>query len=118
MRGGTPGIPIDGNQYLSFFHSSKEIPTLHSNREPILHYFMGAYTFALHPPFEITQISPKPIVGKGFYKGAIYDPYWKPVRVVFPCGLIVEGNFIWVAYGRQDHEIWMVKLDKCGLLTA
>jgi len=118
LRGGTPAIPVDGNQYLSFFHSSKEIPTVHSNKETVLHYFMGAYTFSLHPPFEITQISPNPIVGKGFYKGTDYEPYWKPVRVVFPCGIILDDNFIWIAYGRQDHEVWVVKINKYGLLDS
>lgn len=117
LRGGTTGLEVDG-QYLSFFHSSMDMPTLHSNGVVVSHYFMGAYTFALHPPFEITRVSPEPIIGKNFYKGPVYKPYWKPVRVVFPCGFIFDEQFIWVAYGRQDHESWIVKLDKEGLLKS
>ena len=117
-RGGTPGLIIDGSQYLAFFHSSKVMPTVHSNGDNILHYFIGAYTFAQHPPFEITQISPEPIVGRKFYNGTIYTPYWKPVRAIFPCGYIFDGSYIWIAYGRQDHEIWLAKLDKEGLLNS
>jgi len=119
LRGGTPGLlDEEKDEYLAFFHSSKEMATIHSQGKKILHYFMGAYTFASRPPFAITKMSPEPITGKGFYEGIVYEPYWKPLRVVFPCGYIVNDQFIWVSYGRQDHEIWMVKLNKKGLYDS
>lgn len=117
LRGGTPAVFI-GDRYLSIFHSSKEMISNHSDYEVSLHYFMGAYTFSPEPPFQIKEISPEPIIGKGFYKGAKYPPYWKAVNVVFPCGLLWEGPYIWVAYGRQDHEIWIAKIDKQQLLNS
>jgi predicted GH43/DUF377 family glycosyl hydrolase len=117
LRGGTCAL-IDSNKYLAFFHSSKIMATVHSNEEAISHYFIGAYTFSLEPPFEITHISPEPIVGKNFYHGTIYKPYWGSMRVVFPGGFIFDDQNIWIAYGRQDHEIWIVKLDKQGLLQS
>lgn len=117
LRGGTPALMVDG-QYLAFFHSSKDMETVHSQGQMISHYVMGAYTFSSSPPFEITQISKEPIVGKGFYSGQEYKPFWKPVRVVFPCGFIFDEEYVWVAYGRQDHELWVVKLDKKGLLDS
>lgn len=117
LRGGTPAI-LDGNQYISFFHSSIDMLTDHSNKRCISHYFMGAYTFSSEPPFQITKISKEPIVGEGFYKGEYYKPYWKSVRCVFPCGLLVEDPYIYVSYGRQDHEIWIVKMDKQALLES
>lgn len=117
LRGGTPALRM-GNQYLSFFHSCIETVTEHSKGEKILHYFMGAYTFEKHPPFQLTQISQNPIFGKKFYEGKEYVYYWKPVRVVFPCGFIYDNEYIWVSYGRQDHEIWIVKLDRQGLLES
>lgn len=92
LRGGTPAILID-NQYVAIFHSCMDLATIHSDEKTALHYFIGAYTFAKEPPFEITQISPKPIIARGFYSGETYIPYWKPVRVVFPCGLLVDGPF-------------------------
>ena len=92
--------------------------TVQSNGQTMAHYFMGAYAFSLAPPFEITQISPEPIIGKGFYIGKVYNPYWKPVKVVFPCGFIFDDKYIWVAYGKQDHEIWIAKIDKNGLLKS
>lgn len=117
LRGGTPALRV-GDQYLSFFHSYADLATLQSDGKIMPHYFMGAYTFNLDPPFAITAISPEPIVAKTFYKGPIYQPYWKPVRVVFPCGFIDDDAYIWVAYGRQDHEAWLVKLDKQKLLQS
>lgn len=117
LRGGTPAL-LDGNQYLAFFHSCMEAATLHSDGKKVLHYFMGAYTFYPDPPFNIIAISPEPIIGEKFYKGPIYQPYWKPVRVVFPCGFIFDQQHVWISYGRQDHEIWIVKLDKHKLLDS
>jgi predicted GH43/DUF377 family glycosyl hydrolase len=117
LRGGTPGLP-ENDQYLSFFHSSKEMATVHSNGEKILHYFIGAYTFSKEPPFAITSVSPTPIIGKNFYKGIDYKPYWKPIRCLFPCGYISDENYIWLAYGRDDHECWVAKLDKKRLLQS
>lgn len=118
LRGGTPAQLIDSYQYLAFFHSSKMMSTIHSAEKNSLHYFMGAYTFSSSPPFNITRTSPEPIVGPGFYNGNAYEPYWKPVQVIFPCGYIFDDQSIWVAYGRQDHEIWIVKLNKTGLLHS
>lgn len=117
LRGGTPGFLVD-DEYLAFFHSSIEMASVNSNGENMLHYFMGAYTFEKKPPFRITKISSEPIVGENFYNGETYIPYWKPVRVVFPCGFFVEGNSIWVSYGRQDHEIWLTRLDKKALFKS
>jgi predicted GH43/DUF377 family glycosyl hydrolase len=117
LRGGTPAI-LDGENYLSFFHSSIDMLTAHSNNRKISHYFMGAYTFSATPPFELTSASKKPIIGKGFYKGEYYKPYWKSVRCIFPCGLLIEEPYIYVSYGRQDHEIWIVKMDKQLLLDS
>jgi predicted GH43/DUF377 family glycosyl hydrolase len=117
LRGGTPALQIDEDHYLSFFHSSIPLSTVHSNGKEMLHYFMGAYIFKSTPPFSITGISPEPIVAKKFYSGPAYKTF-KPLRVVFPGGFIFDDKYIWVAYGRQDHEIWIVKLDKQGLLDS
>ncbi|MBJ7448977.1 MAG: hypothetical protein JHC93_01300 [Parachlamydiales bacterium] len=116
LRGGTPALQVDG-EYLSFFHSSLVIPTEQSQGKKIQHYFMGAYTFASKPPFHITKISPQPIVGEKFYNGPAHQT-WKPLRVVFPAGFIFDDKFVWVAYGRQDHEIWISKMDKQGLMNS
>lgn len=116
LRGGTPALKID-DFYLGFFHSDKALASKQSGGKMMNHYFMGAYTFESEYPFAIRAISPHPIVAKSFYEGPMYNT-WKPLRVVFPCGFFVDENAIWVSYGRQDHEIWVVKLDKSKLLAS
>jgi predicted GH43/DUF377 family glycosyl hydrolase len=116
LRGGTPAL-LDGDEYVSFFHSSKIMATVHSQGKKVQHYFMGAYTFSAQPPFELKRISPVPIVGKNFYHGPNY-PTWKPLHVVFPMGILADENYFWVTYGRQDFEIWVVKIDKKGLYQS
>ncbi|MDE3045695.1 MAG: hypothetical protein KGJ02_03530 [Verrucomicrobiota bacterium] len=119
LRGGTPALRI-GDQYLSFFHSSKRIETVHSHGRNMLHYLMGAYTFSADYPFEITAISPEPIIGKNFYRGMPHPTYknWSSMRGVFPCGYVMDSNFIWVVYGKQDHELWVANLDRTKLLNT
>ncbi len=116
LRGGTPAL-LEGDEYLAFFHCSKSMATQHSKGKSIPHYFMGAYMFSARPPFHLTRISPEPIVGKYFYKGPAYKT-WKPLRVVFPGGYVSDDRFVWILYGRQDHEIWVAKLDKRQLLDS
>jgi predicted GH43/DUF377 family glycosyl hydrolase len=111
LRGGTPALLVDG-EYLAFFHSSNAMFSKQSRGKKAQHYFMGAYTFSAQPPFELTRISPSPIVGKNFYNGKAYQT-WKPyLQVVFPGGIVADKTSIYVAYGRQDHEIWIARLDK------
>ncbi len=118
LRGGTPALKIDEGHYLTFFHSMKQMRSLHSESKMMPHYFVGAYMFSSSPPFEITHMSPKPIVGQGFYYGKQYPYYWKPVVAIFPTGYVYDDNFIWLSYGRQDHESWIIKIDKKGLLDS
>lgn len=115
LRGGTPAILEE--EYIAFFHSSKNMATTYSNGEKMQHYVMGAYTFSAQPPFAITRISPEPIVAENFYNGKEYNT-WKPLRVVFPMGLIADEDYFWVSYGRQDHEMWIAKLDKKKLYAS
>jgi predicted GH43/DUF377 family glycosyl hydrolase len=116
LRGGTPALKED-NEYLAFFHSCKHMGTVQSKGQKLHHYFMGAYTFSATPPFAIRRMSRIPIFGKDFYNGPSYK-MWQPLLVVFPTGFVSNKDFVWVTYGRQDHEIWVVKLDKRKLLKS
>ena len=40
------------------------------------------------------------------------------MRCVFPAGILIDNDFIWISYGRQDHEIWIAKLDKKALIES
>jgi predicted GH43/DUF377 family glycosyl hydrolase len=112
IRGGTPALLLD-NEYLAFFHSSKPLKSHESGLKEMYHYFMGAYKFKREPPFNITKISSKPIIGKGFYKGPHLEK-----RVVFPGGFVFDEKYFWVIYGRDDSEVWIVKLDRNRLLQS
>jgi predicted GH43/DUF377 family glycosyl hydrolase len=111
LRGGTQAIR-DGDHYLAFFHSSIIMKSMHSGDQEVPHYFVGAYTFDAEPPFELRAISAQPLIGRNWYNGKEYKPYWKPIQVIFPCGLLVEDEYIYLTYGRQDHEMWVAKIDK------
>lgn len=110
LRGGTPAV-LDGDEYISFFHSVINMESMQSKGRNVPHYVMGAYTFSKEKPFALTSISKEPLVGPGFYSGPSHRT-WRPMRVVFPMGLVVDGPHLLVAYGVQDHEVWIVKFDK------
>ena len=116
LRGGTPGLLINEKEYLAFFHSSKIVCTTQSENYPLLHYFMGAYTFSSQSPFEITRISPYPIVDKEYYHDQLYKKINK--HVIFPGGFVFDENFIWVIYGKDDEQVWISKFDKEKLLQS
>jgi len=117
LRGGTPALRI-GSSYLAFFHSSIDMKSVHSEGESALHYFIGAYMFEKDKPFKLTHVSKEPIIGENFYHGKKYPYYWKPVQAVFPCGFVHDGEYIYLSYGRQDHEIWIAKIDKQKLIET
>jgi len=108
--GGTPALMV-GDKYLAFFHSSQIMGTAQTDYYETWHYFMGAYTFNPDPPFEITHASILPIIGQGLYDDPIIYK-----RVVFPGGFIFDDEFIWISYGREDSEAWVLKLDRKELL--
>jgi predicted GH43/DUF377 family glycosyl hydrolase len=111
-RGGTPALLVD-DEYLAFFHSSLLTSSEFSNGVQMHHYYMGAYTFSSEPPFEITRITPSPIVADGFYTLSAL-----PKRVVFPGGFVVADDRIYLAYGKDDEEVWIAILDKQQLKKA
>lgn len=112
LKGGTPAILVDG-EYLSFFHSGKVVQTEASWGYDLWHYFMGAYTFSATAPFTITKFTPVPIVGKGFYTQSWYNK-----RVIFPGSFAVSGSNIYLAYGKDDYEMWIATIDKEVLKKA
>ncbi len=106
---------VDG-EYLSFFHAGHQIETAVSQKMPLWHYFMGAYTFSASPPFEIRKITPNPIVGEGFYTHSPHLLHYLDKKVILPGSFTVDGSRIYVAYGRDDCEMWIAILDKEALM--
>ncbi len=116
LRGGTPAQLVEG-EYLAFFHSMAHIASLASGFKNMYHYFMGAYTFSQDPPYEMTRMSTIPIDAEGFYTYSERDR-----RVIYPGGFVVENDQIYLAYGKDDHEVWIATLDfnalKKSLITV
>ncbi len=112
LRGSTPPLLVDG-EYLAFFHSGSFTSSPSSLGYDLWHYFMGAYTFSAEPPFEMTKMTPLPITDKSFYT---HSDYYK--RVIFPGGFVISDSYIYVAYGKDDREIWIATLDKEMLKKA
>lgn len=112
LRGSSAPILVDG-EYLAFFHSGAYLASEASWGRNLWHYFMGAYTFSAQPPFHITKISQRPIIAKGFYTHANYIK-----RIIFPGGYIVCGDTIYMAYGKDDQEIWIATINKEELMKS
>lgn len=104
-RGGTPAELVDG-EYLAFFHSGLVTHTPCSEYQEMWHYYLGAYTFSDQPPFHVKKISQIPIDSPEFYTYSTY-----PKRVVYPGGFVMEGNDIYLVYGKDDSEIWVATID-------
>ena len=109
LRGSTPPQLVDG-EYLAFFHSGIYTSSASSWNADMWHYYMGAYTFSAEPPFNITKMTPEPIIGEAFYTPSNYNK-----RVIFPGGFVVSDSVIYVAYGKDDSEMWVATLDKEAL---
>jgi predicted GH43/DUF377 family glycosyl hydrolase len=105
LRGSSSPTLVDG-EYLGFFHSSTITTTPSSNYNHLWHYFMGAYTFSAEPPFEITKISAEPIDAPGFYTHSSYEK-----RVIYPGGYVQDGSNVYLAYGKDDCEIWIATIN-------
>jgi predicted GH43/DUF377 family glycosyl hydrolase len=112
LRESSPAQLVDG-EYLAFFHSGIITSSYASWGWDLWHYFMGAYTFSANPPFEIKTFTPSPIIAEGFYTQSAYEK-----RVIFPGGFVVKDPYIYVAYGKDDYEIWIATLDKAELKKA
>ncbi len=112
LRGGTAPIMVDG-EYLAFFHSAIVTTSIASKGKKMWHYYMGAYTFAAEPPFAITSMSPMPIAGEGYYTQSNYEK-----RVVFPGGVVDCGDHLLVAFGKDDREVWISKINKASLKAS
>jgi len=97
LRGGTSPVLV-GEHYLSFFHSSLDMPT--KERQ----YFIGAYMFENKPPFNVTHISKQPIIA-GEKININIPRLDSRIYVVFPGGQIRTQNTWEVFFGNNDFEI-------------
>lgn len=96
MRGGTQPLPYKG-KWLRFFHSLLQ----EGKSRAYWIYFTGALVMEPKPPFNILQVSKKPIFsGNEKFTDC---PHWKS-SVCIPYGAIPNGDGWTVALGRNDCE--------------
>lgn len=112
LRGATPAEMVDG-EYLAFFHSGIYERTACSEYQEMWHYYIGAYTYSSLPPFALTKMSKEPIEATEFYTSSSYSK-----RVVYPGGFIIDGPNLYLAYGKDDYEIWIATLDLAELKNS
>lgn len=112
LRGGTPAQLVDG-RYLAFFHSPLPFISETTQGRFLMHYFMGAYTYNSEPPFNLLSISPFPIVYDNFYTESALG-----IRCIYPGGFIDAGDKLYIAYGKDDHEVWIATINKNKLYQS
>lgn len=116
LSGGTPAVRIEtgtgDEEYLTFFHSFLSADPA-SYRAP-RRYFAGAYAFRARPPFEITRATCEPLTWEGLGEA-------RPIpflhRVVFPSGLVREGDRLLLVYGEHDAFSFAVELSLDAILS-
>ena len=106
IRGGTPAYLVN-DKFLTFFHSCFPAKTPKGRA-----YVMGAYTFDRDPPFSVRTMTPRPL---GDLTDYIQD---NSSKVVFPGGMVVQDNFIHVAWGKADKQIFITTFDRDKLLAS
>ena len=119
LRGGTPALFLEDSQfYLSFFHSSNDPPT---TGDVLRTYVFGAYTFCSKPPYRILSMSSIPITHDSMFQGPWTNlplSFYHIDYVSFPMSFIVDGDIIYLTYGKQDEDGWIAKVSKMGLLGS
>lgn len=119
LHGGTPPrkvwTPDLKWRYLSFFHTRKKF--VGSDGVKRTYYAMGAYLFKPLPPFVISHISKYPIVGDTFYSGNTSYIYGHSFDI-FPGSFYKDGQSIFLSYGRNDRETWVMRMNTVGLYAS
>lgn len=113
-HGGTPSVLIKtkyGPRYLNIFHSQGKYSINY-----ILTYFMGAYLFEPIPPFRITHVTPNPIIPNSFYNETYGWAYRAIDYIVFPMGMVMRDDVLYLSSGRNDRSGWMATMNIAGLV--
>lgn len=112
IRGGTPALKVSPHQYLSFFHSVREIWGMNT-------YFIGAFTFSTTRPFKLLEMSRYPIAQSKYYDGKWLNKY--VTYVVFPMSFMLDQNdsqYLWLSFGHQDSKSYIQKFNVQQILSS
>jgi predicted GH43/DUF377 family glycosyl hydrolase len=110
IKGGTTPLPYDG-KLIRFFHSTLDNEMGPHRRR----YYIGAILTKSESPYEITDISKKPILygseAMGFPPELMAKcPRYNPNRVVIPYGAIPNGDSWLVSIGINDSQCAIAKI--------
>lgn len=95
LKGGTPAIVWNDNEYITIFHSNIR------DAAGINYYYAGALTFD-RETFEPKRISRYPIIAP-YPDMDCHRP--NTSYVVFPCGLMIQDDMLLISYGYNDHSV-------------
>lgn len=112
LSGGTQAVKLPTGEYLAFFHSflSDKRGDFRTPRQ----YYAGAYCFEANPPFRITKITPEPLIWNGLYN-VISD---SPHKVVFPSGLVLKNDLLYMMYGENDIASFLMTIPFQSVLNT
>ena len=79
---------------------------------------MGAYLFEATPPFHITHITKEPIVANSFYDTFGWTFPSKIDYIIYPIGVLLDKQYIYVSYGKNDKDEWILKLNKTAFIDS
>ena len=102
-RGGTQALMYKG-RFISVFHGSRDVRFLNGKRLRI--YSVGAYTYAAKYPFAIEGYTPNAFDGEG-----LYDPVSNRRKILFPGGMVIEGDYAYVVSGVNDTAMILSKVN-------
>jgi predicted GH43/DUF377 family glycosyl hydrolase len=96
LRGSTPPVKIN-NEYYSWMHGCVDTPGRR-------YYNIGLYAFNAYPPFQITRITPNPILW-GDPETRSSEMIMNNHAIIFPCGAIFEDGLWKLSMGIHDHYL-------------
>ena len=93
------------------------ITAFESNENGFDGFFLTNYR-SREPPFAITHVSPEPIFHQTFINESYGWAYKVIDYIVFPMGFIFDDDFIYVSYGKNDKDGWILKLNRTGFFNS
>lgn len=75
-------------------------------------------TLSRQPPFAITHMSAEPIVSHSFINESFGWAYKSVDYIVFPMGFLFDDNCIYVSYGKNDRDGWILKLNRSEFVRS
>ncbi len=106
LRGGAQPVQV-GNKFVNLVHSSFNMP---EGRE----YVAAAYEFSAEYPFAPVRELPIPVnfgLPRQSESGNLKENKLNPTtsEVVYPTGLVISGDQVWISAGIDDSEMTLVQ---------